>query len=166
MRRNSDEFYYKYQFLIYKRVLHYRNITGLQFDELLSEGHVVFTKCLYSYSREKGKRFSTFLTVCLNNHFQSYIRDALRNKRHSNKMIYLDSHPIHTELLHDNNKHCKFLEKLGMLSKEAKEVVGVCLHAPEELLQWELDTLYKYLRQQGWNKPKVLKTFKEIKETL
>jgi RNA polymerase sigma factor (sigma-70 family) len=154
----------QHQKLIFSRAHSFHRTTGVDYDDLVSEGYLIFCMAYRKFDPARGGKFSTFLYHCLNSKLYNYVRD-LRRKRMETVTIQPDM---------ASYSYGNFPILLASLSREARYVAEVFLYSPVEVLRLTgTETvngikvkLRKHLREQGWTWVKIHKTFKGIKEEL
>lgn len=158
----------RYRPIIYKLARSFHRSTGLEYDDLVAQGNLIFCEIQKGYTKKQGVKFSTFLYRCLVNRFITYIKTQQRYRKHHVNSDFIESSFTTKDI------NLNFAVRKSMLSKEAKTVIRVLLESPQEFfnltgvekLQEVKTKLYKKCRSLGWHRPKVLMLFKEIKTFL
>lgn len=93
----------------------FNKTTGLEYDDLYSEGLLAYCLHIHKYNPEKSK-LSTFLYHTINNHITSYIRKSLAShyKHIAKDVDYRKINITDTEFLHNSDQPIKdkFLEHM------------------------------------------------------
>jgi len=158
--------------------------TGIDADELFSEGTVAFAHIVPEYDESMNVCFSTFLTIAAMNRMKGFVRDQ-------NRKPLGDALPL--DLVDESPSQCRtarFKAMLAALGDEAREVVDIVLGAPGELLgeicssadgddfasrlarrRWNgkgaiRGALRKYLTGQGWSRDRISSAYGEIETAL
>ena len=155
-----------YKLIIFKLAHSFHRSTGLDFDDLVAQGNLIFCQVQHKYKAKNKARFSTYFYRCLVNRLIKYSKkQVVHHKLCSHKPV-----EEHHYLKSKNTKHNFVVRKLD-LSKEAKQVIEVLLNSPQEFFTLtELEKvvevrrkLYQKFRCLGWQRSKVLQVFAEIK---
>lgn len=137
---------------------------SLQFDDLIGEAHVIFTKEYQRFDPEKGTKLSSWLYTKIWFGLMSFMRKELRH-HHLDNVDDLQERSCNPNL---------FLSDLrGSLSEEANAIVSLILDTPRdfELLlcmnransrQRVLATLREHLGDSGWDDDDVERHITEI----
>lgn len=175
MRSNEYE---KYQLLIIERALSFHNTTGLDKEDLIAQGNLIFCQAKKKFDPKRKVKFSTYLHAALNNSLFSYVQNQ---QKHTNKREYktqltspeLKKHPLS---LIDSKSEGVFslLQGVVFLSKEAKYVIDTLLKSPGEIIdvvenkapQTIRKNLHTFLRKRGWTHIKIKKAFNELKNVM
>lgn len=157
-----------YKKMIYKFAHKYENY-GLEFEDLVSEGYIVFYESLKTFDKTQGK-FSTYLYWNLRGRFGV----ILRNKTDESMTKELDEN-IFDNRLPNPDQTIIFKEAMSKLSYEAQFIVGVVWDTPATLLKWCVEEMYspkltmrrikRFLLMQNWKHTTINDGFKEIQQT-
>ncbi len=159
--------YENYKRLIFKLAGTYSQITGIEFDELVSAGNEKFVTCQKTYDPSKAK-FSTYLTWELRGLFREMQRKQNRYQANIVQDLELSNSPVQEELVF-------FMDILEGLSSDAKDIIKIVFDTPMDLVEMlpkkqprgiSKHQIQKHLRQQGWPFSRIWKSFKEITESL
>jgi len=159
--------YKEYENLIRKMAWSYNRTTGMEMEELVSEGNEVFVRCLKKYNEKS--LFSTFLHNSLKNHFNNLIKKGMAHKNTGITQALNEFIPDNKELQEDS---CIFKSKISALSNTAKEITDIIFNAPADLLRMfpkaflSKHQLTTYLKKKGWNERKINTAYKEIQTAL
>ena len=169
--------YQRNEEMIKKIVKRYHKALYVQhgFDDLIGEAHIVFMKLFKQ--RKKGKGFRTLLSKSLNNHFIDMIRTEQRQYK---KMIFYtdDSYILQDMFVTKQNAvtNINLKEKIMNMSEEAKEVIDIILHGPEEVFECFFDSTFppkmirgqisRILKQKKWGCSKIQRAYREIRTTI
>lgn len=155
-----------YKNLIYKFAHRYENY-GLEFEDLVSEGYIVFYESLNTYDAKQGK-FSTHLYWSLRGKFGIMLRNKTETKE-------LDAN-VFDDRLPNPDKTIIFKEAMSKLSYEAQFIVDIVWDTPATLLTWCVEEMYspkltmrrikRYLLKQNWKHTTINDGFKEIQQIL
>jgi RNA polymerase sigma factor (sigma-70 family) len=165
--------YTQYEGLIKSIAISFNATTGMEVDDLVSEGKVVFMKLTEKYDESKGS-FSNFLTHAVRRHYISLIPKEKRTKLN----VGFEEDEIFDQYLTTRctELEVEFRDAIRSLSVEAKSVVLLILQSPTELLESVVSVkkasvfrriLRGYIqRNWKWKRSQVFKVFREIKESL
>ena len=177
-RKVSNKHFLKYKPLIISKAFRFAKAYGLDYDDTLSQAHLIFCEAYQSFDKNKGTKFITYLYNCLNYDLKHY-RDRVLTCREFELKCYRTPDRI--------DKQSQYFERivsladaLDRMSKEAKEVVALVFESPAELLElndrsdntiWAQRVtkklLFKYFtRKKGWTSKKTFDTFTEIRRTI
>jgi len=124
-KKRNEELYLANIDMIRKKAWSYQRTSGIEFDELMSEGDMIFMTAIEKWD---GKRpFSTFLWVCLDSGFRKFIVKVDVPGDQGILETLSDGEPA-------PSRRMMFREILEDLSKEALEVVTLILGEPAEAL--------------------------------
>ncbi len=144
---------------------------GFEIDELMSEGYIVFSRCVDNWQAKQGC-FSTYLYANVQGRFKYLLRSKDR-KQPSRE--YVDG------VTPDNSPgpewRVVFKRSLQELSADAQFCIKVIWDTPAELYGWIIDEkthpmitiklLSRYLNKSiGWPYSKIGKCFDEIRQVL
>ena len=164
-----DMKYEDYKKMIMKIAHSYNKTTGMNVEDLISEGNLVFVERLKNFDPEKSK-FSTFLYESINARFKN-----LNKRQHLQKYdgVKVEVDMANKQESGDNiENNCILKNSIEILSKDAKMVVSIVLNAPADLLsmlpkpslsRFQLTT---YLLKLGWKKKEINKSYKEIQNAI
>lgn len=124
-KKRNEKLYLANIKMIQKKAWSYQRTSGIDIDELMSEGDMIFMRAIEKWD---GKRpFGTFLWTCLDNGFRKF-------------MVKVDV-PGDQEILESLSdpepvpgSRMMFREIVEGLSKEARDVVTMILNGPAEAL--------------------------------
>lgn len=159
--------YEDYKRLIFKLAGTYSQITGIEFEELVSAGNEKFVTCQKTYDPSRAK-FSTYLTWELRGLFREMQRKQNRYVASNVTDLELSNSPIQEELVF-------FIDILKKLSSDAKEVVKIVFDTPMDLIEMlpkkqprgmNRHQIQKHLRRKGWSFSRIWKSFEEITKNL
>lgn len=162
--------YEDYQRLITSRALVWSKRTGWDFQELMSEGNLIYVRIIQKFDPTKSC-FSTFLYNGLQIHFGNLTRMKWRPERVE---IELDQIPSFNN---NPERMAMFEELVRRLSKDAKILVECIFETPRDLI-WMLrgrgkavritrHALLKYFcKKRGWSIPRYQKATKNIQMAL
>ena len=148
------EFYEQYKKLIYSQAWKWCWESGINYDEMVSEGNLVFCQCYHRWDKRKAK-FSTWLTVNLNFRFQditnnrkclSPIPPNLEDKKDTNYQSLMNNIP----------SDCKRLVRIVLLNYYHRKEMGI--DAPQSL-----SVLKDYLKSIGWKSRVIRRRIKRTK---
>ena len=167
--KQINKLYEEHKRIIYKQARSFHNTTGHLFEDLVSEGNVLFMKAIETYDEKKKIKFSSWLWRILTNGLVTYTAKT--------DIPNLDPDLEHLDYRERWNPlaHLIFKEKVESLSEDAKEVVGILLSCPGELLELSgieapkivRGKLKRYLKEESnWTWEKIYNSFREIREVL
>lgn len=160
--------YKDYEKLIKKISWSWHKRTGIELETLIAEANLAFAECQNNHNPKRGK-FSTLLYHCVESHFKNIITKSHR-KRYDGIEINLEDIALSSK--YNQEKECMLKNTINCLSKEAREITGIVLDAPADLIamlpkpRLSKHQLMKYLRLKGWKIPAVLRAFNEIGKAL
>jgi len=160
-----------YKLLIYKVASSFHRTTGLDYDDLIAQGNLLFCKARQAYQPNRNVKFSTFLYRYLINGLNLYVKEQRKHYKNRRYKEDSDKHPW-TQLPYAKlEKTITLRYNLSLLSKEAQVVVSAIINSPLEI--WELldlkkpfamkKKLYNELRVNGWHQYTIRRVFNEIK---
>jgi DNA-directed RNA polymerase sigma subunit (sigma70/sigma32) len=165
--------YLDYKPMVIRTAKLFNRKTGIDLEELISEGNVEFCKALKEWDSKKGS-FSTFLWIKLDRHLNNFCKSRMFNGRNKiipvddiNLIARMDKHLI----IEDVANSYMFKDKINKLSKEARLIISMILNPPkemeEDIQKHPLSFLSEYLRKElGWTWSMIRCSFKEIRECL
>ena len=167
--KQINKLYEEHKKIIYKKARSFHKTTGHGLEDLVSEGNVLFMRAIQTYDKRKKIKFSTWLWKILTNGLITYTtKTDIPNQ--DPELELLDCREQW------NPSACLiFKEKIENLSEEAKEVVGILLSCPGELLELSgieapkivRGKLKRYLKEESnWTWEKIYNSFREIREVL
>lgn len=158
--------YEDYKNLIYKIAWTYHRKTGVDFEELVSEGNIAFCNAKKNFNPNKNIKFCTYLYCCLKNQMKDFV-DKQNNHCDFNEIkFYLE------------DKNSQFQIKLfENLSDSSKIIVKTIINPPEEIIKWAQNDkwpkkrdgkkhLSRYFREKGWKFQDIWNSFNEIQTVL
>lgn len=159
--------------IIRKVVWSYVRSTGLEYEDLYSEACLAYLEALPSYDPNKSKK-TTFVWNVTKNRINNILKAYSRNKEEP-----LSDGEAMEELLQGreewNPEHVVISEEywqelFGSLSPEAQVICHMVnngeIYIDTDKPRQARGIIAKTLREQGWGKSKIWKTFKEIKSVL
>ena len=161
--------YEKYKRLIYKRAWIWARKTGMDVEELIAEGNLVFAIKVKEYDEEKSC-FSTFLYRSLELHFLNLF-NYQKTRRH-NAVDGVEFLPAKNNT-GDNVILMDFLEKKS--SESAKKILILALNPPPDFIDCvkkrnggrvNKASIQDYWRAKGGSISECWRAFAELKETL
>jgi hypothetical protein len=165
---NLDELFASVEKLLYKQAWAAVAKYGIAFEDALSECHLAFVKATKQFQEGRGTKFSTFLQLKCQWHFLTL---ASQSKRAPHFVeIELNEELVGVAPV----QHSPCLEAVEGLSSEAREIVGLLLETPAEILGvWSpikpkqlLRRVKRYLqRKRGYSKARLEKAHEEITNT-
>lgn len=167
--RALQETYEEMELLIYDIVHKFQRRYGGDFEELKSEGHVIFMKACNTYDPAKGQ-FSTWLVFLLKNGMIDNLKKRIKNSQH---VIYGNT----DEHKQGGTGQDHFLVNLkDRLQEESKDILKLILDMPKDLEAMVLErggkprnlrsSLRDYLVSCGWTIKQVNASFLDIKQAL
>lgn len=158
----------------YERLIHYvawkwGNRTGLDHEELVAEGNLVFVKCSEDYDPELSK-FSARLGTFLELHYQNMLNTqrCKKNFGYSVEMEekFYDSH-------NNVEKEVMFKELIEDLPEDSKTVVQAIFDTPREIMEVlgitkiTKNAIFRYFIEiKNWKQTKILNAFEHIQDVL
>lgn len=158
--------YEDYKKLIYKIAWAYHRKTGIDFEELVSEGNIAFCKAKNSFDYSRDIKFCTYLYVSVKN----AMKDFIEKNNHFN-----NTNKINFEFKDTNNEfQIKLFENL---SDSGKIMVKTIINPPTEIIEWAQNDkwpkkrdgkkhLLRYFREKGWKFQDIWNCFDEIQMVL
>ena len=123
-KKRNEIMYEDHVNLIRRIAWRFAMLSGIDVEELISEGHLIFMRCI---ERWDGRRlFSTFLYRCLENGFRTF---CFKNDRPRDEEVIILDRAMNPR------EHLSFKELIASLSDEAKHVAGLLLSGPAEALE-------------------------------
>jgi RNA polymerase sigma factor (sigma-70 family) len=173
----SDE-YEKYQLLIIERALSFHNTSGLDKEDLIAQGNLIFCMAKKKYDPKRKVKFATYLYTALNNRLFSYVQNQQKhtNKREYNTPVNMPEIKQYPKSLVDFKTERLFslLHSFVFLSKEAEYVISILMKSPGEILnaveniapKTIKSDLQTFLKKKGWKLTKIRETFNELKDVM
>ena len=172
MKIPTYDCYPEYEKCICKLAWKYANQSRFDFDELLSEANQGFLHAVDTFDPDKGACFHTWLYHTVTGFLKNFI-----NQKQDNDLEYFD---IQAGDNPNPEQNAIFSEMLNSLSKEAKEVVGVVLSCPAEIVELVKtmssnrqghmhvyrSNIKAFFSNAGWGPTKINQAFSEIKSSL
>lgn len=129
--------------LVKKIALSFHQTTGLELQELISQGYLIYLESMNGWDPKKGK-FSTYMWYCLSSGFKNYL---LQENKH--KAIQVDCLRIPKE------EPAYF----NLLNDEAWEIARLILKEPDAYValpkQTVMEKLKKILYNSGWKEERI-----------
>lgn len=142
--------------LIWDIAWKYHRTTGIDINDLFSEGKLGYVKAHIQFEENRKAKFTTYAYKAIENHLIKYVKDQML----WNKNTVIDTEYIDKILSEDLST--KFLEKLeGALSTDARKIINIILDTQEA--QCTRQQLRKFLNSQGISYNIIQKCFVEIK---
>lgn len=152
----------EYEGVIKRWVFLYASTSDVPVEELEAEGRMIFVRASERHD-ETSSEFVSYLWVCLKNGLMKFV---VRNTAFAE----------YEEPYHDLNPRRLLIwrEMLENFSEEAKEVAGILLSSPVEILgiagtespRAVRGAIYRHLNKKGWGWRKIYGVFNEIREVL
>lgn len=143
--------------------------TGLDYEDLIAEGNLVFVRCAEDYNPELS-RFSARLGHYLEQHYQNIVLTMFCKKRLGN-IVEMEDHYQSSHLSPD--KECMFREILEDLPEDAVEIVKALFDIPREIIdvlgitKITKNSLFRYFKEiKNWKQAKILNAFDHIQKRL
>ena len=164
-----------YEKMVYDRAWAASRITGMDFEELGSVARESFVIAYLKYCPTRGASFSTFLHSVLTNRLMVFCeRHGRYTSRYSPTDLIEELEKVDDWNTPDNVCAAReeFQVKLAALSDDGKELV-VWVLTRVDLICDEPALIPKNVRtrisnhlhkEEGWSKPKIWRTFKEVRE--
>lgn len=158
--------YEDYKKLIYKIAWTYHRKTGIDFEELVSEGNIAFCNAKKHFNPDKDIKFCTYLYIAIKNTMKDFIE---KNNCFDN------TNKINFEFKDVNNEfQIKLFENL---SDSSKIMIKTIINPPSEIIEWAQSDkwpkkrdgkkhLLKYFRERGWKFQSIWDCFNEIQMVL
>ena len=160
---NEKTEFEKYANMIYKLALreyHGRKAErpDIQFDDVYSEGLLIYTMCLKEYNSNKGMKFSTYLYQNLWARLADFYKCGLKEIKH-----YED---LQSGKYTDGNKPVRFEDTLTADNYEIDEKTKDLIESAREYLSYEGFQVFKYIISYEWvgKKAKVKPNVKSISQ--
>lgn len=154
----KTDIYLKHQKLIYKLAHQYMNKVNLDFDDILSEFHIIFCTCVQKYIPSKGNCFSTYLYCCCRNRIYSLIKINNDPKRNQKLIIEVESIDELGEepdfIIFDN-----FINNKNPVIRSVMDILSTYKLPNKAIKTW----LKSILKTYGYNYTEILKAFRIIK---
>ena len=162
MDKKIEEHYELYEDMLRKAAWAFHYLTGMEWDDLMSEANVAYCQTLQSFDAEKGS-FSTWLYVNVHNHLTNIVK---HEKKSAGGEI-----DIPTAIANDNpEKSLLFKEVLLSMREEAQYICRMVYATPIRFCRipssYARGKLKRILRHNGWKHEEIWKRFKEIKTAL
>lgn len=154
--------YEKYKRLIISKASKWSYCISMDIDDLISEGNIVFCKCLKTYKSSKSS-FSTYLYRGLDYHYKNLAKKRFECNKH------IDNDRIDNSI--NIFRITSFRIALEKLSSDAQQLINIVLNTPKKLIEIccrvTKQTLTIYLTQYlDWTIYRCWKTFREIRYAL
>ena len=176
----SEQLYLEVRPMIGYWSWHYHRLTGIEHDELMAQGNLIYCECYDKYDEDRGAAFSSYLYSALDHGLSNWCRDRQRQVNELNGVVdqIIDHHHARSD---------RFVERLliheavSQLSEEAKQVLDIIFtrQSTRRLResrggswQWKDKPitrmqLRRYLiEHKKWSRPKVKHYFYEIESML
>ena len=159
-----------YMKMIHKVAHAKHNQFGIEFEELVGRGTVLFYECQARFDESKGTSFGSFFYMVLQHEmvvwqrgfgkvYKPIVDTELINSAAGN---YAQPHVI-----------AEFKEMLSHLSPDGKEAVRMIFDCPEDIVtdaigrgKLMMGNVRRKLKEAGWNNGKMSGCFKEIRAAL
>lgn len=155
--------------LIFHTVNKFISHYGGDYDELLSIAYAGYLSAFRRFDKNGGSSFPTWVRyevwTCM---FNEFIKHQNNRNRHQDYMI--DRSEQLSQIIRP------FIDFIDELSEDALEVVGRVLNVPADLYESIAQSggnnkkvkkvVINYLRDTGWSRSRVLKSFSNIQEAL
>lgn len=163
----AEKLFNDYELLIYSRAWSWNERSGVGFDELYSEGLVVF---MYAVGKWNPKRagFGVFLRRCLDSKLNTFVcktdvPSELQDQRHPTAPILDQPDELLMSLERMN-------ELRRSISAEARFILKIFIGAPGEVLETLSMTppkmcrgvIRRHLRDVGWSFPVIARAMAEL----
>ena len=128
--------YNSYKRLIAKRAWAWTQRTGLEFEELVAEGNLIFVQASNSYDPEKGM-FSTYLWWQLENRYKAMINYHNQSFRfYINSNILPDFIDQENQVIFSDYLSKKSIPKKGKVNGDARAVINLALNLPDDFVNF------------------------------
>lgn len=166
------ETYKDVEMMIYKIVHRFSACYRMPFEDLLSEAHLTFVRAYQKYDParfEKKAKFSSYLYFALSCDLRTFMK---KQRKHLNLL------EVKEEMVGSECHRAFRVIMESELSEDARQVVGMVLDTPSELValfKWNrvktpagtLHSLREHLLHDvGWTARRVTRTFDEIRQAL
>lgn len=174
------EDYKNYKSLINKIAYNYHKQFKIDYEELKSEGNLIFVNALKMYNEKTPKcAFSNFVYGYLKSYLfefcrkemqQNKIADAYKQKITNSNFVTIEN--SYNIIVTQNNELNDIFLTFICATNEVKEMITTIFKAPVELLDIEKSNkitknkLYKFYKKQGWGHTKIKRTFAQITNLL
>jgi len=164
----EKEHYLKYRNMIAKLSWKCSTYYSIPFDEVMSEGNLVYCTYLQKYAQNRYScSFSTFLYRNLANKLKWYCRRQLK-RRHINE----DIEKLSLAEVKQENSYESLCVFKSSLKKQSQEIIDM-IQDQDSLFEFyrtqdklTMQSITKYLTQQGWKKSEIQNSFAEIRREL
>lgn len=113
----------------------------VEFDDLLSEGYMIYSWCLQNYEEKKGSKFTTYLCMNLKGRLRDYYNHTFKEMGlYEDQKRYL----LNKTKEDDYEDHIKSIEY--DLSDESKSII----EDGESELSYEANEVLKYILSREW----------------
>ena len=154
--QTKTNFYNNYKGLIIDRAHSLHKLTGFEMEELISEGNLIFSKCLPKFDPEKGAAFSTYLYQSLNYELSNFIQDQM-------KIMGVElSWAIKEET--DPSDTLIFQEAVEDLNEDAKTIYDFIIGWKNKINKFIIQKYFN--KNMGWTYGRTQRAFWEIEKVL
>lgn len=155
--------------IILSRAWNYHLSTGIEMDDLISEGLMAYLRCEKEYRENQNTSFSTYLYRAVDNAMLEYIRFCKKANT----------------ILVDDFSECSFFDMQKLTTPPKEPMLGLNLnkfsHDVKELIKFVLKQkddfdlnycrknrgiLAERLKQSGWTQKRIWDAFREIKHII
>jgi DNA-directed RNA polymerase specialized sigma24 family protein len=152
-------------------------LTGMDYDDLKSEGNQIFVECCHHWRQEKsnGAKFSTYLSASLYFNLYRYVREQREIKSKEIDFEEMPEYPVPDDYVETTIARAT----LDSLGRDAKICVDLALNPPPDMMKlikrkdktvWSKKVhktlIRSYLSGQGWKRKKIMTAFKEVQSIL
>ena len=165
--------YKHYERLIYFKAYSFSAATQVPFDELVSQGNLIFCEAQQDFDPSRAK-FSTWLYRRLDQGLSNFSKNYFHASWHdwSVALSKESEYPEIVDVRQMTFERMEFNDQLDDLSACAKVIVAILLDNPVKTLQLKgheksriiRGRLYKYLLKEGWGEHRIWPAFNELKQ--
>lgn len=162
----ETQLFIQYEKLLHKWAHSYRGTTGIEEEELFSEACLAYVYAINSFDANKGVQMSTWISRCVKNKLNDFIREAYRKE-----VTLFEEGKMDTFASPDAFYRIFSLEDIyTQLSANAKFICSLIIDkqvdltaVPPKMARGEIQ---RELRELGWFWSDIWETFKELKNVL
>jgi DNA-directed RNA polymerase specialized sigma subunit len=145
--------------IIRKKAWSFNRTTGIDFEELFSEGCVAYCDAIRTYDKSKKTKKTTWIYTCVQNHLINFCK---REQKHTFQKEDIENYP---NLLVQYPDY--FFEVLDRMTTNGKSVAAIILEdkieyakLPSKLARGKIS---RELRQRGWKHQDIWNVLHELK---
>ena len=146
---------------VYGLAWSFHRTTGIELEELVSEGFLAICECECEYRAGEGAERNTFLHRCITSHLRNYI------KKNFPLRAQLDEVECASESVSVEDQ-VSFKQELERLSPSAKQIAKMIFESPADWLEYRpkmaQGAIRDTLRAMGWKYERIWNSMREVKQ--